>query len=238
VGVRRWIRAGAGVGLLPALLLGLAACGGGSSGKAPSVDAQTLLQKAKTTADATAAVHFSLTSSDVSGSGTNIVGGQGDLARPDAMQGSFTVTLAGVQAGVKVVSKGGVFEAQLPFSSHYTKTNPAAFGLTDPSELLDPTHGLTSLLVSGTNAHSVGQKRVGGELVDEVTETVPGKSIPVLPDLNPSKPVTLTAAIDPSNFQLRQVTLVGPFTSSSDTTYVLTLTNYDEKVSIALPSVT
>jgi hypothetical protein len=48
--------------------------------------------------------------------------------------------------------------------------------------------------------------------------------------------VTLTAAINPSNHQLRQVTLVGPFTSNSDSTYVLTLTNYDEKVDIALPS--
>jgi lipoprotein LprG len=226
-----------GVGLIGAVVLGVAACGGGSSGKPANVDATALLQKAKATADATQAVHFALTSSGVSGHGTNIVGGQGDLARPDQLQGSFTVTVVGVQAGVKVASKGGVFEAQLPFSSHYTRTNPASFGLTDPSQLLDQTHGLTSLLVSGTDARSVGQERIGGELVDQVSETVPGKLIPVLPDQNPSEPVAVTAAINPSNDQLRQVTLVGPFTSSSNNTYVLTLTNYDEKVDITLPPV-
>lgn len=217
--------------------LGLSACGGGSSAKAANVDAEALLHRAKTVADATQAVHFVLRSSNVSGSGTNIVGGEGDLARPDEMQGSFTVTLDGVQAGVKVVSKGGVFEAQLPFTPHYTKANPAAFGLTDPSQLLDPNHGLTTLLVSGTDVRYIGQKRIAGELVDNVSETVPGSSIPVLPDLNPSKPVTLVAAINPNNGQLRQVTLVGPFTSASDATYELTLTAYDEKVDITLPSV-
>ena len=59
------------------------------------------------------------------------------------------VTIAGFNANVKVVSKGGVFAAQLPFQSKYTRTNPASFGLTDPSQLLDPDHGLSSLLTAG-----------------------------------------------------------------------------------------
>lgn len=211
----------------------LAACGGSSGGG--KVDPQTLLHESKATIDATPALHFALTSKDVGTSGTNITGGSGDVARPDQLSASFTVTVDGLGAGVKVVSKGGVFEAQLPFSNTFTKTEPASFGFTDPSQLLDPSKGLSSLLIDGTDARANGQVRLAGELLDQVTFTVPGSKVPVLPNANPSQPVTVTVAINPKNHQLRQVTLVGPFTASTDSTFVVTLTKYGEHVTITLP---
>lgn len=214
--------------------MGLSGCGGSST---PHVSAATLLQKAKTTADAASAVHFVLTSSNVSLSGTNITGGHGDLARPNSLEGSFSVAISGFTANVKVVSVGAVFEAELPFSTTYTKTDPAKFGLTNPAELLDPNKGLTSLLTLAQNPIVGPAKRVGGELLETVSYTVPGTTIPVLPDANPSKPVQLTVAIDPATFQLRSVTLTGPLTSAtSNSTFVVTLSNYDEQVSITLPT--
>jgi hypothetical protein len=58
----------------------------------------------------------------------------------------------------------------------------------------------------------------------------------VLPDVNPSQPVTLVAAIDPKSRQVRQITLTGPFLSAtSDSTFVVTLTKYDEAVTVTLP---
>jgi len=218
-------------GLLAALVAG---CGGGSS--APKANPEVLLQEARTTLNATSSAHFELTGQNVSTSGTNLTGGQGDLARPDQLQGSFTVTIDGFGANVKVVSKGGVFVAQLPFENHYTRTNPASFGLTDPSILLDPEHGLSNLLTSGTNPRYTGQQRYHGELLDEVTIMVPGSSIPVLPDAKPSQLVTLVAAINPTSHQTREISLTGPFTSAtSDTTYVVVLTAYNKAVHITLP---
>jgi hypothetical protein len=65
---------------------------------------------------------------------------------------------------------------------------------------------------------------------------VPGTDIPVLPDAAPSRPVSLTAAIDPKTFEMRVITLSGPLTSAtSNSTFVLTITNYDEHVTITLP---
>ena len=210
----------------------LAACGSSS----PKVNAATLLQKAKATVDAASSVHFKLTSSHVSLSSTNLTGGEGDIVRPDSLQGSFSVAINGFTASVKVVSVNGVFEAQLPFSTHYQRTNPSSFGLTDPAQLLSPDKGLTSLLTLASNPRLGPSERVNGELLDTVTYTVPGKSVPVLPDANPSSPVTLTASINPSSDQLRTVTLKGPFTTSKyDSTFVVTLTNYDEHVTITLP---
>ncbi|HET9731800.1 MAG TPA: LppX_LprAFG lipoprotein [Acidimicrobiales bacterium] len=210
----------------------LGACGS----SAPRTSAPVLLQKAKAKVDASPSVHFVLTSTNVSLSGTNLVSGQGDLARPSSLKGTFAVAVSGFTANVKVASVGGVFEAQLPFAAHYSKTNPSNFGLTDPAELLDPQRGLTKLLTLAQNPRLGPTRRDGGELLDTVSYTVPGTSIPVLPDANPSQPVQLTVAVDPSSYELRSVTLVGPLTSArSDSTYVVTLTNYGERVNITLP---
>lgn len=211
----------------------VASCGSSS----PHVSAPVLLQKAKATADAASSVHFVLTSHNVALSGTNLVGGQGDLVRPNSLQGTFSVAISGFTANVKVVSVGNVFMAELPFTTHFQKTNPANFGLTNPAELLDPAKGLTKLLTLAQNPQMGPTERVNGELLDTVTYTVPGSSIPVLPDAAPSQPVKLTVAVNPSSYQLRSVTLVGPLTSAtSDSTYVVTLSNYNQHVTITLPS--
>jgi lipoprotein LprG len=227
----RW--AALAVGL--ALALVPLACGGSSS--PPKGNPETLLQQAKATLDSATSVHFKLSTSNVSSGGTNLTGGEGDLVRPDAMQGSFTVTVSGFSANVKVVTKGGVFMAQLPFSNSYKVTNPSSFGLENPAKLMDPNTGVTNLLTEAQNPKFTGQVRVGGELLDTIAYTVPGSAMIVLPDADPSKPVDVVAAINPSNHQLRQIALTGPLTSSSsNSTFTLTLTNYNEPVTITLPS--
>jgi hypothetical protein len=221
-----------GAWLAAVLALTISACGS----SAPKADPTTLLRNAKAKTDASSSVHFNLSSSNTATSGTTITAGEGDLARPDQMQGTFTVTLHGFSADVKVASKGGVFEALLPFTTHYVVTNPANYGLTNPADLLNRSNGLTNLLALADNPQSTKQVRLQGELLDTVTYQVPGSAIPVLPDAKPSDPVTVVAAINPKSFELRQVTLVGPFTSAtSNSTYVVRLTNYDENVTITLP---
>lgn len=208
-----------------------ASCGSTSS----HTSAPVLLQNAKKTADAATSLHFQLTSQNVSLNSTNITGGQGDLVRPDALSGTFSVAISGFVANVKVAAKNGVFEAQLPFTTHYTRTNPANFGLQDPAQLFNPNTGLTKLLTIAKDPKVGSRKRVNGELLDTVTYQIPGTDIPVLPDANPSQPVTMTVAINPSNYQMRIVTLVGPLTSAKDSTFNLTLTRYNEHVNITLP---
>ena len=211
----------------------LGACGTSS----PTVSAQTLLQKAKATADAAQSVHFKLSSKNVAMTSTNLVGGEGDLVRPDSLQGAFTVAINGFTANVSVASVNGVFEAKLPFSAHYQKADPASFGLTDPAQLFDPQKGLTNLLAQAQGAKLGPTVRSDGELLDTVDFTVPGTSIPVLPDANPAQPVNLTAAIDPSTYELRTVTLVGPLTTDKyNSTFILDLTNYNEHVTVTLPA--
>lgn len=215
-------------------LLFLAACGSSATKSNP----QSLLQSAKNALDSTSGVHFTLQSSNVASGSTVIKGGAGDVIRPDQLQGSLDVVVNGVQVTVKVVAVGNTVEAQLPFTSGYRKIDPATFGLGNPSSLLDPQKGLSSMLTAGSNAKVTGTERISGELLDEVSTDVPGSSIPLLPNANPSQPVVLVAAIDPSSHQLRQVTLTGRFTkATSNATFIVTLTNYGEHVQITLPPV-
>jgi hypothetical protein len=224
---------GAAVTVVGLAAIVAAACGGGTA--AAKVDPATLLREAKATIDVSHSAHFTLSSQGATGTGINLIRGEGDIVRPDGIEGSFAVSLNGFQADVKVVADNGVFEVLLPFQTKYNRASPAAYGLTDPAQLLDPEHGLSNLLIIGAGARMTGQERVGGELLDTVTATVPGASVPVLPDSNPKTPVTVVSAIDPGSHQLRQMTLTGPFTGRALTTYVVTLTNYGEAVKITLP---
>jgi hypothetical protein len=220
----------AGGGLCVVLLA--AACGASGS----SANPQALLQGAKKTLDNTPGVHFTLQSSNASTSGTVIKGGQGDLVRPDKLAGSLDVLVNGFGASVKVIAVGNDVKAQLPFSTGYKKIDPATFGLGNPSDLLSPDRGLSNMLTAGTNPQVVGTERIGGELVQEVKSSIPGSAVPLLPNQDPSRPVTMIAAINPSNHELRQVTLTGPFVSkTSDSTFTVTLTNYGEQPQITLP---
>jgi hypothetical protein len=213
------------------VMLALAGCGGSGTSASP----ETLLRQAKATLDATNAVHFALATSGGGGGSLTLVSGEGDLGRPDMLKGTFKVEVAGVPASVNVASANGTFLAQLPFSSSYQRTDPSSFGFADPAKLISPSGGLSSILTAMQSPRATGQTRVGGEVLDEVSGTVPGTALSGLPDDDPSKPVQVQARIDPSNRQLRQIILTGPIGTSGQATYTVTLTGYGEHVDLALP---
>lgn len=218
---------------LVAAAVALAGCGASTPTAAPA----TLLQQAKATVDAARSIHYELSSSGgTSASGLVIVGGSGDAARPDELRGSFRVTDSGIPVTVAILAAGGRFYAQLPFQTGFTPTDPSQYGIGQPAQLLDPAHGLSSLLTAMTGLHQLGEARVGGEVVDRVSGSLPGRTLTVLPDVAPDQPVTATAAIVPSSHQLRQIVLTGPFSSPTPSTYTVTLTRYDEPVTITAPA--
>jgi lipoprotein LprG len=218
--------------VVAAALVATASASYASAGPSP----EALLRQAKATLDSTSSVHFALSSKNVPSSGTNLSGGTGDAVRPDELRGSFNVTVDGLGATVSVAAKGGVFLVKLPFATGYTRTNPAALGIGNPSQLLNPSTGLSAILTAGTNARFSGSERIAGELLYMVTTEVPGSSVPILPTAGAPRPVTLVAAINPHDRQLRQLSLTGYFLSATaTTTYVLRLTRYGEAVSITLP---
>ncbi|HYL70429.1 MAG TPA: LppX_LprAFG lipoprotein [Candidatus Dormibacteraeota bacterium] len=218
----------------PALCLGLlfaAACGGSTP------DAATLLKLAKQSVDTAQSAHFTLSSSQVQGSGPFITGGSGDMRRPASFSGSLDVDFSGLQVTIGVVSVGGVFYAQLPTAPGYQRTDPAAYGFADPSTFLDPNNGLTKLLTLCQQPSLGSDDRNNGELLHEVSCNIPGSAVAsLLTDASPSQPVSATFGVAASNNQLRKVVLNGPFyKGSGNTTFTLVIDRYGENVSITPP---
>jgi lipoprotein LprG len=223
----------ASLGLAVVSAVALAACG------APPPSPSALLAQAKQVIDSASAAHFQLTSTGVRAGGNTITGGAGDIKRPNSFDGTLNVTVGGFSVSVQVISTGGTFYLKDPLSGTFSITNPAAYGFGDPSQLLDPQHGLSSLLLLCTSTGLGDDDRYNGEQLHEVTCMLPGHAVAaLLTSADPSKSVSATFGIDPSSNQTRRVVLTGPFfNATANSTLTLIVDNYGENVTITPPPV-
>ncbi len=197
-----------------------------------------MLRQAKQAIDATPSLHFTLTSTGASGTGTLITGGEGDAHRPDQFRGTLKVLQSGFGVTVHILSTGGRFLVELPFTTTYEQTDPSKYGFGDPATLLDPDKGLSSLLVNTLSASMADRDRFNGEELDEVDVSLPGDRVAaLLTSADRSKPVKGRIGIDSGNHQIRRVVLTGPFFDArKDSTFTLVLDNYGENVTITPPA--
>ncbi|MCW2507831.1 MAG: uncharacterized protein JWP68_979 [Modestobacter sp.] len=203
----------------------------------PAVSATQLLERARTTLDDTQTVHFALDSDGAPATGTTLVGGEGDIARPASFSGTLQVTALGGTIDVDVVSVDGTVYAHLPFAPGFSVVDPAQFGVGDPGALLDPDTGIAQLLTGAQEATLGEEKRVDGEVVREVTATLPGDLVErVLSSKDPAQAVQARMSIATDSGQLRRVELTGPFFSAdADATYTLALSDFGADVQITAP---
>jgi LppX_LprAFG lipoprotein len=218
------------------LAVAAAGCGGGA-GKAKPADPLALLRQAKAAIDSTTGVHFVLAGSRIPSGAQGVTGGEGDAVRPDAFQGSLTVSGAGLSGTVKVTSVGHVVWAKLPLLPGFHKINPADYGFGDPGQFINADTGLASLLTTPTSAAYDGQARVDGVVLDRVKAQLPGPPVAALLGSADSKaPVAAELGIDPATHQIRSVVLTGPFFSTQQpSTFTLTLSRYGESIHVSAP---
>ena len=214
------------------LLLTLAGCSGGSEESAPE-----LLARAKTTLDAADSAHFVLTSEGAPDTGTLLVGGEGDLARPASFEGRLDVRAMGSTLGLQVVSVEGTVYARLPFAPGYRVVDPAEFGFGDPGALLDPDTGISQLLAEAGSPELGEERRVDGEVVREVSADLPGELVErLLSSEDPSRPVRARFSVATDSGELRRAELTGPFFApDDDATYTLLLSDFGADVDITAP---
>ena len=214
----------------------LTGCGGGSADEESAPD---LLARAKTTLDDASSAHFVLESQGAPESGTVLVGGEGDLARPASFEGTLKVRAMGSSLNLQVVSVDGTVYAQLPFTTTFSEVDPAAFGFGDPGALLDPETGISQLLESAESAELGEVRRVDGEVVREVTAELPGELVEqILTSADPSQPVQARFSIVTDSGELRRAELTGPFfTAGEDATFTVDLSDFGADVEITAPPV-
>ena len=230
-----FLRSSSAALLALAMLAGplMTGCGGDSS----SESAPDLLAHAKRTLDAADSAHFVLDSEGAPDTGTVLTGGEGDIARPSSFEGTLKVNALGSALDLKVVSVDGTVYAQLPFTTSYSVVDPAQFGFGDPGALLDPDTGISQLLAKAEDAKLGEEKRVGGEVVQEVTAQIPGDLVEqILTSQDPSTPVDARFSIEPKTGELRRAELTGPFyAADQDATFTLQLSDFGADVQITAP---
>jgi len=213
----------------------LTACGGGSDDGA---SAAGLLADAKRTLDETDSLHFVLGSEGAPEVGTELVGGEGDIARPASFDGTLQVLAMGSTLDLAVVSVDGTVYAQLPFTSGYSVVDPAQFGFGDPGALIDPDTGISQLLAEAEKAELGEERRVDGDVVREVTADLPGELVEqILTSEDPSRAVRARFSIAVDSGELLRAELTGPFFSAEDdATYTLELSDFGADVDITAPT--
>jgi hypothetical protein len=210
----------------------------GCSGGEPEESATDLLARAKTTLDAASSAHFVLASEGAPRTGTLLVGGEGDMARPASFEGTLKVVALGSTLDLEVVSVDGTVYAQLPFTSTFSVVDPAQFGFGDPGALLDPESGISQLLAEASDAELGEERRVDGEVVREVTAELPGNLVEeILTSADPSTAVNANFSVAVDSGELRRAVLTGPFfTAGDDATFTLELTDFGADVEITAPT--
>ncbi len=225
----------AGLALTCLLLAGPAL--GGCGSEEPDESAVELLERAKGALDGAETAHFVLDSKNAPDDGTRLIGGEGDLVRPASFDGTLKVRTAGSTLDLDVVSVGGTVYAQLPFASSFSVIDPAQFGFGDPGKLLDPDTGISQLLAQADSAELGDERRVGGEVVREVTAELPGDLVEqILTSEDPSRPVKARLSIVSTTGELRRVELTGPFFTADDATFILELSDFGADVEISAPT--
>jgi lipoprotein LprG len=212
----------------------LAGCSGGSEEES----APDLLAHAKHTLDETKSLHFVLDSEGAPETGTELVGGEGDIARPASFEGTLKVLALGSTLDLDVVSVDGTVWAQLPFTSSFSEIDPAQFGFGDPGALLDPGTGISQLLGKAESAALGEERRVDGKVVREVTAELPGELVEqILTSEDPSQPVRARFSIAVESGELLRAELTGPFyTAGDDATFTLELSDFGADVEITAPT--
>jgi hypothetical protein len=210
----------------------LVGCSGGSD-ESPA----ELLARAKTTLDDAASLHFVLDSEGAPATGTQLVGGEGDVLRPSSFSGTLQVEAAGATVGLDVVSVEGTVYAQLPFRATFSVIDPAQFGFGDPGALLDPDTGISQLLAKAEDATLGEERRVDGDVVQEVSASLPGDLVEqLLTSEDPSRAVRATFSIATDSGELRRAALTGPFFDAEDDgTYTIEFSDFGADVEITAP---
>lgn len=232
-----------GLALLSLVVLSgpvIAGCESEGTGEATETEesAADLLERAKQTLDESESAHFVLSSEGAPTTGTVLVGGEGDMARPASFDGTLQVLALGSTLDLAVVSVDGTVYAQLPFTSGFTEIEPAQFGFGDPGELMDPETGISQLLAEAQSAELGEERRVDGEVVREVTAELPGERVEqILDSADPSQPVQARFSIASDSGEMRRAELTGPFfEADEDATYTLELSDFGADVEITAPA--
>lgn len=161
--------------------------------------------------------------------------GDGTL-EPPAFEGVITGKISGVQADVPAIATGGELYLQLPFTSSYATVDPEAFGVPDPAVLFSTETGLVSLLQDTQDAEFGEETRVDRDVVQQINGTITGDQVADLLTVGDrDADFEVSFGLIQDSWELRTITVTGPFYPPAESTYTVTLDEYGVPVTITAP---
>lgn len=234
------LRTAAAILVAGATALSLGACSstGGTKPDQSSTKAATpmdRLEAAKKVVDTTSGIHLKLSSNNFPAGATGVTAGEGDGSNKPDFKGTLNAQLGALQASVPVVAVDGKVWAKLPIWPTMREIKPADYGAPDPAKLFSANGGMSSLLTETKDAKFGNQLRIGADITQEITGTLSGADLTsVLAIGEKTQTYQVSYDITPDN-RLVQIQIVGKFVGSTDSTYVLELSKYGQKIAIQAP---
>lgn len=215
----------------------------GCSGSDPAADKTPTeqLAAAKAKLDAAPSVHLTLRSSGIPESASGVLGAEGSGTNAPAFKGTLDARISGFGAKVEVVAVDKVLYLKLPFTTDFVPADPKEYNAPDPARLFARQGGISSLLTATVNPVEGKKIRVGPDVLQTITGTLPGASVTKLLSVgDATKTFKVTYGLTEPGGELRTVSMTGPFfkgpaSTPATSTYALTLDNYGAQVEISKP---
>ena len=216
------------------MVAALTGCSGANRAQVTTASQQLAAAKAKL--DAATSMHLTLRSSGIPASVNGALGADGSGTHAPAFKGTLDARISGFEAKVDVVSIDKLLYVKLPFTTQFVQADPKTYNAPDPAQLFATSGGITSLLTATTNLVEGAKIRVGPDVLQTITGTLPGATVARLLNIgDATQTFHVTYGITDSGGQLRTVTMTGPFYKGATSTYTLTLDQYGAPVEIIKP---
>jgi lipoprotein LprG len=187
-------------------------CSGSDEAQVKGSSASEQLAAAKAKVDAATSLHLTLRSSGIPESASGVLGADGSGTHAPAFKGTLDARISGFEAKVEVVAVDNVLYLKLPFTTEFVQADPKEYNAPDPARLFAREGGISSLLTATTNPVEGKKLRVGPDVVQTITGTLPGASVSRLLGVgDATKTFDVTYGITVPGGELRTVTMTGPF---------------------------
>jgi LppX_LprAFG lipoprotein len=216
-----------------ALIFSLSGCGGPEN-----LPPDKILEKAVPAIQAVNSFHFTLETSKLEKPipGIFITGVDGDVVKPDKLQGDISAFYSGIPVKVKVVVDGQ--------SQYMTDPTSGRWGAMSSSfnvvGFFDPTKGVSDILANVKQLTGDGTESIEGTDAYRLKGMVPATALKALsPEVTATQDLTTTIWIGASDFLLRRVRLEGPILSDEPANIVRTITikDYNKPAKVETPVV-
>lgn len=205
--------------------------------QAPEVSLSDRLEVARTALVQPGGLTLTLSSTDVPSDADGVSAAQGQgLVDPDApaFSGTVDATVAGISGSVEIIAIADRAWIKL-FTPDFEVADLDALNAPNPATFFDPDAGLAAFLPATTDLAAGQRRRLGDQILDQITGTLPGSLVHDLLRLGADdRSYDVTYGVD-ADGALRLAVIDGEFFDGAQSTYTLVIDDYGMAVDITAP---